>query len=99
MRAITKRMKVGAMAERTLVTAKMSAMEMRVRLRPNLSVMGPMTMAPIMQPKSSELTPQPSCRSLSAKWSWTKGPAPEMMAMSKPNITEPSAATRLMSVL
>src|SRR5947209_82176 len=91
-RASTKRVKVGAKPVASEVTAKRTATMRRMFLRPKESVNRPAIPEPKTQPKSSELKAQPRLKSLSLNCSVRKGPAPVMMAMSKPNSRPPNAA-------
>ena len=74
------------------VTLKSTAAHSRAFLRPERSANLPVIADPTTQPNRSELKAQPRLRSLRPKWDLRNGPAPVMMAMSKPKRTPPRAA-------
>jgi hypothetical protein len=83
-----------AKAVRAQETAKKSATMIRTLFLPYLSVRMPDPKDPAIAPTSRELTPHPSSSSFHPKYGWINGTAPEMIAMSKPNIKPPIVAIR-----
>src|SRR3954469_2391056 len=98
-RATTKDVKLPAAAVAAEVRAKRTATRMSNRRRPKRSVSRPAMSEPTTHPKRSELNAQPRPRSPRENARRMKGPAPVMMAMSKPNSSPPSAAVQARNVM
>jgi hypothetical protein len=67
---------------------------MRTFFLPNISDRIPEPKAPTIAPTSRELTPHPNCSSFQPKYGCIKGTAPDMIAISNPNISPPMVAIR-----
>ena len=67
----------------------------KVFFLPNLSLSKPAIATPIMQPTSAEEAAQPVAAGVNSKWNCKSPIAPEITAVSYPNNSPPSAATRV----
>ena len=90
-RATRNIVKFGASPVPSEVRAKSVATQSSGSRRPNRSARNPMTREPSAQPKSRELKATPKLKSARSNCVFRNGPAPVMMATSKPNMSPPSA--------
>ena len=84
--------KFGAVPVAMEVTTNKAATHSSIRCRPYKSVSLPAMIEPRAQPNNSELKAQPKDKSLSPNCGTKNGPAPTIMAMSKPKSSPPNAA-------